>query len=151
VISQKNPAYIGEALISDYQERVIPREVQEVSVIPTREQEQLVVGTTLGDGYLYPNGRLQLEHQEKFKTYLLWKYEILKPLTSGVPKRCDKRTKKEYVSWRFYTKTVFKEYRELFYPGGQKIVPEKNRSVSCLSIGVGSMVHGRWWKRSKDS
>ena len=92
----------------------------------TPEQEQLVVGTLLGDGYLYPNGRLQLERQEKFKAYLMWKYERLQSITSGIPKRCvrfDKRTKREYVSWRFYTKAIFPTYRQWFYPNGRKVVP----------------------------
>ena len=125
----------------------IPREVREVSVIPTSEQEQLAVGTTLGDGYIYPTGRLQLEHQERFKPYLLWKYEMLESLASGVPKRCvrfDKRTEKEYMSWRFYTKTVFKNYRELFYPDGRKIVPVNigQLLVSPLSLAVWFMDDG---------
>ncbi len=89
--------------------------------------EQLIIGTILGDGYLYPNGRLQIEHQEKFKSYVLWKYEVLQSVVSGAPKKCerfDQRTHKQYVSWRFYTKAIFKSYRKQFYPDGKKVVPK---------------------------
>lgn len=113
----------------------------------TLKQEQLVIGTVLGDGYLYPNGRLQIEHQEKFKSYVLWKYKTLQSVVSGIPKRCvrfDKRTSKEYVSWRFYTKTVFQEYRNCFYPNGKKVVPEEifQLLVSPLALAVWFMDDG---------
>ncbi len=114
----------------------------------TLKQEQLVVGTLLGDGYLYRNGRLQIEHQEKFKSYVFWKYEMLHSIVSGVPKRCvrfDKRTNKEYVSWRFYTKTVFQNYRRYFYDeNGKKIVPKNifQLLVSPLALAVWFMDDG---------
>jgi hypothetical protein len=113
----------------------------------TLEQEQLVIGTLLGDGYLYSNGRLQIEHQEKFKSYVVWKHKMLQSVISGIPKRCvrfDKRTNKEYVSWRFYSKTVFQNYRNCFYPDGKKVVPENivQLLVSPLALAVWFMDDG---------
>ena len=106
---------------------------------PSKRQAQIVLGTTLGDGYLYRNGRLQVEHREKDIKYLKWKYRSLLCLTSGVPKRCvryDRRTKKEYVSWRFYTKPIFKSLRKIFYSNGKKIVPRGKAEFNLCPLGL---------------
>lgn len=114
---------------------------------PDQYQLQIVLGTVLGDGYLYRNGRLQVEHSEKDIGYLLWKYKKLGSLTSGIPKRClryDKRTKKTYISWRFYTKPTFESLRELFYPKGKKVIPQdgKQFKLSPLALAVWYMDDG---------
>ena len=106
---------------------------------PTRRQMQIVLGTVLGDGYLYSNGRLQVEHQEKDIAYLNWKYVGLYGLASGVPKCCmryDKRTRKAYFSRRFYTKPIFKTLRKLFYPNGKKIAPRDNKEFVLGPLGL---------------
>ena len=87
---------------------------------------QVVIGTILGDGYLYPRGILQVEHAKKDQQYILWKHKIMGSVVSGPlseVKRLDKRNNKNYYSYRFYTKPVFSQYRTLFYPNGKKIVP----------------------------
>lgn len=114
---------------------------------PDRRQMQIVFGTMLGDGYLYKNGRLQVEHREKDIAYLLWKYRMLRRFSSGIPKRCvrfDKRTRKTYVSWRFYSKPIFRSLREAFYVKDTKIVPRDKKifSVSRLSLAVWYMDDG---------
>lgn len=106
---------------------------------PNRGQLQIVLGTVLGDGYLYKNGRLQVEHREKDIEYLRWKYEKLHSLASGVPKRCvryDKRTEKTYFSWRFYTKPTFKHLRKLFYSNGNKVVPRDRKHFNLGPLGL---------------
>ena len=106
---------------------------------PTNYQIQIALGTVLGDGYLYRNGRLQVEHREKDIGYLQWKYRKLCRLTSGVPKRClryDKRTRKIYTSWRFYTKPIFKSLRKQFYPKGKKIVPRDSKQFKLNPLGL---------------
>lgn len=87
---------------------------------------QVVIGTILGDGYLYPRGILQVEHAKKDHQYTLWKHKIMGSVVSGPlseVKRLDKRSNKNTYSYRFYTKPVFSRYRALFYPNGKKIVP----------------------------
>jgi hypothetical protein len=106
---------------------------------PDKYQRQIVLGTVLGDGYLYRNGRLQVEHREKDIEYLLWKHNKLCRLASGIPKRClrfDKRTNKTYVSWRFYTKPTFKSLRILFYSKDKKVVPRDSKKFKLNPLGL---------------
>ena len=106
---------------------------------PDRRQMQVILGTILGDGYLYRNGRLQVEHREKDIEYLRWKYRILANLSSGLPKRCvryDRRTDKKYISWRFYTKPIFEPLRRLFYLKCKKIVPRNDREMDLSPLGL---------------
>jgi hypothetical protein len=58
--------------------------------------------------------------------------------------RFDKRTKKTYVSWRFYTKPIFKSWRTVFYSKNKKIVPRdwKNFKLGPLSLAVWYMDDG---------
>ena len=41
----------------------------------TKECQDVVIGTILGDGYLYPKGVLQVEHAKKDYQYVLWKHQ----------------------------------------------------------------------------
>ena len=43
----------------------------------TCRQVQILIGTILGDGYISPRGQIQLEHSDKYKEYLFWKYKEL--------------------------------------------------------------------------
>lgn len=91
-----------------------------------KECQQVVIGIILGDGYLYPRGILQVEHAKKDHEYVLWKHQIMSSIVSGSVsdvKRLDKINNKTNYSCRFYTKPVFSEYRNLFFPNGKKIVP----------------------------
>ena len=110
-----------------------------------RQQSQIVLGSILGDGYLYKNGRLQIEHCEKDRPYVEWKHGKLARLTSGTPKRCvryDLRTKKRYISWRFYTKSIFKSLRNLFYVKDKKIIPRGKIGLDPLGLAVWFMDDG---------
>jgi len=114
---------------------------------PNKRQTQIALGTVLGDGYLYRNGRLQVEHRSKDFAYLEWKYKELLSITSGPPKQCmryDMRTNKTYTSWRFYTKPLFKSLRNIFYLKTRKIVPRERRKIGLgpLSLAVWFMDDG---------
>lgn len=55
-----------------------------------------------------------------------WKYRVFGRSAGQRPKplsRYNRRLQKTYESERFYTKNVFKELRDAFYPHGKKIVP----------------------------
>ena len=93
----------------------------------SREAHSVIVGSLLGDAYLYPNGTLQIEHRLDHYEYVVWKYEMLKDIVGKPPsmvERVDQRTSKVYRSVRFYTKAVLVPFRRLFYPDGVKIVPQ---------------------------
>lgn len=90
----------------------------------------LIVGSILGDAYLNKFGALTVEHSLKQKEYLHWKYPQLASCgflaPSSTPKtvtRLNKKTNKKTQSLRFFTKSLFKEQRKLFYPQNVKIVP----------------------------
>jgi hypothetical protein len=86
----------------------------------------VIVGCLLGDGYLTPNGSLQVEHCLAQAAYTFWKYEKLQTIAGRQPKlveRHDRRTQTTYRSVRFYTKAVLKAFRDGFYQDRRKIVP----------------------------
>jgi hypothetical protein len=96
------------------------------------QAHSIVVGSLLGDAYLYPNGTLQIEHQLKHADYVLWKYENLKGIAGRSPaivERYDSRTNKTYRSMRFYTKAVLKDFRSGFYRGRKKVIPARIGSL----------------------
>lgn len=106
---------------------VIPWEVAGRFILNlSRQTQSLIIGTLLGDAYLYPNGTLQIEHQFKHAGYTFWKYEKLQSIAGKPPiviERYDVRTNKTYRSMRFYTKAVLKNFRNDFYCGRKKIIP----------------------------
>ena len=110
------------------------------------EEASVVVGSLLGDAYLYPNGTLQIEHGIDQAAYVHWKYGVLKALVGKEPKgvRCaDGRTGKVYCSVRFYTRAVLKEFRSLFYAEGRKVVPEEiAEMLDPLALAVWFMDDG---------
>ena len=100
--------------------------------IPNEFQNSIVFGYMLGDGYLYKDGRLQVEQGFSQKEFVEWLYNKLKNLTSGEIKLAEKthsRTGEISYSWRFYTKKVFKKLESLFYIRSDnkmsRILPEK--------------------------
>jgi hypothetical protein len=102
----------------------------------TIEQEEILIGLILGDGYLERaklthNTRLCLEqtYPEKEK-YLLSLFDIFKPLVTineprVIVRKADKRTNKIYKSIAFKTSTLFclNKYHDLFYKYKVKIIP----------------------------
>ncbi len=113
----------------------------------TVNQQDIVIGCILGDSYVYPNGRLQIEHSFQQRDYILWKYEQLRSLVSGPIAECnryDSRTNKTYKSSRFYTKMLFQEYRSLFYQNGKKHVPSnlEDLLINPLALAVWFMDDG---------
>jgi len=72
---------------------------------PTPHELAIVIGCVLGDGYLYPSGRLQIEHSVAESAYVEWKYRKLGRLISGSIAevfRFDSRTGRIYRSRRLH-------------------------------------------------
>ena len=112
----------------------------------TSIQENVLIGTILGDGCLIENVgrknyRLQIEQCIKQKEYVLWKYQIFKEWTVGEPKLQEKN-----LSWRFRTIShpVFNEFRNLFYRDKVKIIPENIEVIlkNPISLAVWFMDDG---------
>ncbi len=92
------------------------------------EARSVIIGSLLGDGYLYPKGTLQIEHCLAHAEYTQWKYEKLRVISGKEPtivKRYDTRTGKTYRSSRFFTKAVLKDFRIAFYPEKKKVIPSQ--------------------------
>lgn len=90
-------------------------------------QKSVLSGTLMGDGCIIPtasgkNYRLQIEHGDRQKEYVFWKYGIFKRFVVSRPK---------YIavlnSWRFRTIShhEFIQLRRIFYRDGKKILPKK--------------------------
>jgi hypothetical protein len=110
------------------------------------ETQSVVVGCLLGDGYLTPNGSLQVEQCLDQAAYTLWKYQMLQPIAGRLPtlvERYDGRTEKTYRSMRFYTKAVLKDFRASFYQDRKKVVPNNLGDIlDSLAVAVWFMDDG---------
>lgn len=124
-------------------------------------QKQIIYGTVLGDGYLQKTGknnaRLRLEHSNKQKEYLFWKANQFKKLFQGRPKyieRIHPKTKRKYCYWRYQSNTspVLGKIRKIFYPQGNKTIPEDlDKYLSLLTLAVWYMDDGYYSKRDNSS
>lgn len=118
--------------------------------MPTQKLSGLVVGTVLGDGNINKNGTITIDHSEVQRSYVEWKHEGFRDLgvlasTSKISQvvRTDKRTGTKTYSCRFFTKAVYKEERQLFYPEGKKRVPpELGEMLDPLGLAVWFMDDG---------
>lgn len=117
-------------------------------LIITDRQLEILVGTLLGDGYIYPKGKIQIAQSSKQLPYLMWKYEELKSLSYGLPtkiERYDKRSGKVYSQTRFWLRQYFRSWRSIFYPQGKKVFPiEFDKYISPLSLAVWYMDDGNY-------
>lgn len=95
----------------------------------TKYRRSIAIGSILGDGYLYKDGKLQVEQSKAHKLYLEWLHEQLLPLAGKISyvKRNHPKTGKISESYRFWTKKVFQDLESIFYReiGGKrkKVVP----------------------------
>ncbi len=117
----------------------------------SREKE-IVIGTILGDAHiasLKTHARLEVNHSEKQKDYVLWKYNEFRNMVGAKPHEihiADERYNKTYKQWRFSTKVhpELTEFHQLFYKKGKKIIPKNIGSflISPLSLAVWFMDDG---------
>lgn len=117
----------------------------------TQRQQDILIGTLLGDGCLEVNGsnvRLKIDHSLNQKQLTQWIFEELKEFCKQKPsflKRYDKRTEKFYYHYRFSTlsKPVFNNFHSMFYSKNRKIIPMKiKKLLNSLSLAVWYMDDG---------
>lgn len=116
--------------------KVIPREVRRITYstkirnLKQRNfsllQKAVIIGNILGDGSLEwnwskTNFRLKIEHSEKQKDYLFWKYRILKDLVLTPPKF---RSINKSFSFRTISHPEITELEKIFCRNDRKIIPE---------------------------
>lgn len=110
----------------------------------SQRQVEILIGSILGDGYIYPAGKIQLEHSSKSKDYVNWKFQELQNLAYkklSTITRTDKRNGKQYTSCRFWLRQYFCPWRKYFYRGNKKIFPH-NLKITPLSLAVWYMDDG---------
>lgn len=127
----------------------------------SKEQQSVLYGIILGDGFLQKTGeknsRLRLEQGYKQKEYLLWKVKMLKLLFQGKPKyleRIHPITKKIYKYWRHQSQSspFLGKLRKIFYPEGKKIIPETlDKYMTPLMLAVWYMDDGYYYQRDRCS
>lgn len=118
--------------------------------ILTQRQEEILLGTLLGDGFLEQNGRnvrLKIDHGAKQKAYVFWLYEEFKSIALQPYQLLfqDKRNDQTYEHWRFatYSLSLLNPWRQLFYQNGRKIIsPKIFELLSPLSLAVWYMDDG---------
>lgn len=165
-------AYIGEPLRrSRTPPRAIPREGQEVysnalsglkeTLVLSERQKQVLVGTVLGDGYLFPASTnravgLRLCHREEHGEYIQWKYREFENWILTPPRLQVQTDKRDGSISRFwYCKTVthprLKPYRDVFYVKRRKVVPDciEEMLTAPLSLAVWFMDDGGRDKRQR--
>jgi len=117
----------------------------------TSRQTEILMGCLLGDAYIHPLGKIQIEQSIKQIPYLNWKYEELSSLAYSPPtrvERFDSRYQKIYVGARFWLRQYFRSFRNIFYPEGKKVFPkEVSKYITNLSLAVWYMDDGNLYNR----
>lgn len=96
----------------------------------TDQQQQLILGSTLGDMYIASvsknAARCSIKHSDKQKEFVDHKYVVLKNLVNTPPKRVTNRGWGDYLySFTTVTNPVFRPYRNLCYKRGTKTINEE--------------------------
>lgn len=111
----------------------------------SKQQKSIIVGTLLGDGYIYKDRyggcRLEIKHSDKQKDYVFWLHGVLKNICPGEP-----RQRKDNQQWKFNTESNddLKRFRKLFYPKDKKVIPSDISKVliNPLSLAIWYMDDG---------
>ena len=89
-------------------------------------QRKVLLGSLMGDGCLIENSsqsnyRFQVEHCDKQKAYVFWKYEIFKNFVLTPP-----TFRPDTKSWKFrtFSHNEFSRYHRVFYHERRKMLPE---------------------------
>ena len=106
----------------------------------TQEQESIIIGLLLGDGYLRimpgrKNAFLEINHSIiNEKDYVDWKYHKLKELVKSSPR--ERKGKDRRIAYRFFTRQ-HPELTDLyltFYSNRKKIIPELNLDPLMIAV-----------------
>lgn len=129
-------------------------------VLVSPEQKSLIIGSLLGDGTMRVgegcvNANFKVEQGLVQKEYVLWKYEILKPLVFTKPRisyRYTKKREKYPKSWWFRTiryPFLTEIYNRFYIPDGyrtgRKIIPKNIiNDLNPLALAVWIMDDGSY-------
>lgn len=141
----------SDARISEYRRSINLISNKSSNIFITEIQEQVILGTVLGDGHLYnykDTSMLRFDHCKKQKEYIYFKYNILKNLCKyNQPKyltSLDKRSNKINEKYSLHTKSFIelKKYRNMFYQPKKIISKEICSLLKPLAIAIFFMDDG---------
>lgn len=104
------------------------RKFQEIKSIPlSKEQIDLIVGSTLGDASIVINGRRKnaywkVSHCEQQIEYIKYKENVLGELSRPLSKYIDKRGNSVMYTLRTLSHIELNDFHKLFYSNGIKII-----------------------------
>lgn len=128
---------VSESVINSFRLKNNLKSNQSHNIIITKDMEEIIVGTLLGDGYINSKsksvnkvekdtGLLIFAHTASQKDYCFHKYNLLKDLFNREPFLVSQiRKGKENTSYYAHSKSSIslKKYRDIFYKEGIKIIP----------------------------
>ena len=113
-------------------------------------QLDILAGSILGDAYVAPLGKIQIEHSIKQHEYVEWKYQELATISYPSPpvalRHVCRKSGQTYDSLRFWTRQFFRSLRKRFYEGKQKIFPV-DLHITPLILAVWYMDDGHYEKK----
>lgn len=126
----------------------------------TKREQNIVIGCVLGDGYFQKTGernaRLRLEHSEKQRHYIFWKWQELKRYMQDRPKRILRFNpvwKKTYAYYRCqsHASPTFGNLQRIFYDARRKRIPKTIQSLvrDPLALAVWYMDDGYYYRRDR--
>jgi len=105
----------------------------------TQEQNSIIIGSLLGDGYLriVPNRKnalFEVNHSYAQKDYVDWKYQKLKNITKSPPKARSGNAQR--IAYRFFTRqhSELTKFYRMFYNNGKKIIPQLELNPLVMAV-----------------
>lgn len=126
----------------------------------SKELRDIIHGYIFSDGYVTPAGSLQVDQSKEQEKFVMWLYDKLALIRTNTPisdvTRTDKRSGKKTYSKRFYTKTLLKGFRFMWYKptidkeGNTKYMKQLPKSIACFfnSICISLWFAGDGTKRT---
>jgi len=116
----------------------------------TDRQKEIIVGDLFGDGGLIKTSDNSAYyctgHSLKQKSFLLWKYKNLEPLSCRIKEgqSLNKKTGKitNYITCATWTNNELGEIYKAFYPNKKLLTPELTKMLSPLGLAVWYMGDG---------
>src|SRR3989344_4872749 len=103
-------------------------------------EEEILLGSILGDASILKKGMIQFEQGSAQKEYLEWKRIQLATIVSGKKIYKTRRERESVISYsyKFTTRQFFRSWRDKFYPQGKKLPSSKFIGVADNTFSLSS-------------
>jgi hypothetical protein len=105
-------------------------------------QKAVIIGSILGDGYVRivpgrQNAFLEVNHSLKQQAYVMWKYEVLKSVSAGIPKVRLNNGMRQAIRFHTRQSSEITKLHTQFYCDGVKRIP--------LGLKLNSLILAVWF------